>query len=34
MAPLMKRQFGPILQAMLDGNADYVEDGKEVAMAA
>ena len=34
MAPMMKRQFQPILQAMLDANADYVENGKEVAMAA
>ena len=34
MAPLMKRQFEPMLQALLDANADYVENGKEVAIAA
>lgn len=34
MAPLMKRQFEPALQALLDGNARYVESGKEVAIAA
>lgn len=34
LAPLMKRQFEPLLQSMLDGNAAYVERGKEVSMAA
>ena len=34
MAPLMKRQFEPMLQALLDGNAKYVEQGKDVAIAA
>ncbi len=30
MTPLMKRQYRPILQAMLDDNARYVERGKQV----
>ncbi len=34
MAPLMKRQFRPMLASMLDGNADYVEKGVLVARAA
>lgn len=34
MAPLMKRQFRPMLASMLDGNADYVESGVLVARAA
>lgn len=34
MAPLMKRQFRPMLAAMLDGNADYVERGVLVPQAA
>lgn len=34
MAPLMKRQFEPLLQALLDGNAKYVEQGDNVAIAA
>ncbi len=34
MAPLMKRQFRPLLASMLDGNADYVERGVLVAQAA
>jgi uncharacterized membrane protein len=34
MEPLMKRQFAPMLQAMLDGNAAYVERGVEVPRAA
>jgi ribosome-associated toxin RatA of RatAB toxin-antitoxin module len=34
MVPLMKRQFQPMLQALLDANADFVEDRKEVVLAA
>lgn len=34
MAPLMKRQFRPMLASMLDGNADYVESGVLVPRAA
>lgn len=34
LAPLMKRQFEPVLQALLDSNAQYVEQGNAVAMAA
>lgn len=34
MAPLMKRQFEPLLQALLDGNAKYVEQGEKTAIAA
>lgn len=34
MAPLMKRQFRPMLASMLDGNADYVEKGVLVSQAA
>lgn len=34
MAPLMKRQFEPLLQSLLDGNAEYVERGNGVALAA
>lgn len=34
MAPLMKRQFRPMLASMLDGNADYVEKGVVVPQAA
>ncbi len=34
MVPLMKRQFKPMLQALLDGNAKYVEQGEEIARAA
>lgn len=34
MAPLMKRQFRPMLASMLDGNADYVENGVLVPRAA
>lgn len=34
MAPLMKRQFRPLLTSMLDGNADYVENGILVPRAA
>lgn len=34
MAPLMKRQFRPMLASMLDGNADYVERGVLVPQAA
>ncbi len=34
MTPLMKRQFRPMLQALLDGNAAYVERGQVVAQAA
>lgn len=34
MAPLMKRQFRPLLASMLDGNAEYVERGVLVAQAA
>lgn len=34
LAPLMKRQLEPVLQALLDGNAEFVERGTEVAMAA
>ena len=34
MAPLMKRQFRPMLASMLDGNADYVEKGVLVPRAA
>ena len=30
MVPLMKMKFKPMLQAMLDGNADYVESGAVV----
>jgi hypothetical protein len=34
MAPLMKRQFRPVLASMLDGSADYVENGILVPRAA
>ncbi len=34
MLPLMKRQFRPMLQALLDANAAYVETGTEVSRAA
>lgn len=34
MVPMMKRQFRPILQSMLDGNAACVERGETVAQAA
>lgn len=34
MAPLMKRQFRSMLGLMLDGNADYVENGIPVTRAA
>lgn len=34
MVPMMKRQFRPIMQSMLDGNAAYVERGETVAEAA
>jgi uncharacterized protein YndB with AHSA1/START domain len=34
MVPLMKRQFAPMLQAMLDGNAAYVECQQNVPKAA
>ena len=34
MVPLMKRQFAPMLQSLLDGNAAYVERGQVVAAAA
>ncbi len=34
MAPLMKRKFHPMLAALLDGNAAYVENGSLVAQAA
>jgi ribosome-associated toxin RatA of RatAB toxin-antitoxin module len=34
MVPMMKRQFAPMLQALLDGNAAYVERQQTVAEAA
>ena len=34
MVPVMKRQFAPMLQAVLDGNAAYVERQQTVAEAA
>ncbi len=34
MAPLMKRQFRPMLASMLDGNAAYVENGVLVPQTA
>jgi len=30
LIPLMKRMFKPSLQALLDGNADFLEHGKQV----
>lgn len=34
MAPLMKRRFQPLLAALLDGNATYVENDAQVVQAA
>lgn len=34
MLPLMRRQFTSMLQALLDANAEYVERGQVVAVAA
>jgi len=34
MLPLMRRQFRPMLQALLDCNASYVETGRGVPLAA
>lgn len=30
MIPIMKKQFAPMLQSLLDGNATYVESGAQV----
>lgn len=34
MVPMMKMKFRQMLQALLDANAAYVEDGKTVGLAA
>ena len=34
MAPLMKRQFRPMLAALLDGNAEYVEQNRNTLQTA
>ena len=34
MAPMMKRQFRPMLQSLLDCNAAHIERGETVAAAA
>lgn len=34
MAPLMKRRFAPMLRALLDGNAEFLEKGETAREAA